>query len=267
MDKKDILNSWKEITTYLGKSEKTCRRLAKERGLPVHRLENSPKARVFAFKGKIDEWVEKAEKLDYWSIEEEANNKKSLSKKPILTILFCGFGLMLLLNLLGFWFFGKKNHFDSLGSLKSIVVIPFKDISPGKKQEYVAEEMTSALINTLGSVSDLSVTGLAPAFYLKEKEMDINQIGRELKVDYILKGCISVGEDNLCVTVQLIRIKSGYVCWSGRYEMESNEVFDLQKRILASMIKDLKLSILGEKNGRKISQELTQELNNWNIRK
>src|SRR4030042_1045970 len=52
----DILESWKEISTYLKRSVKTCRRLAKELGLPVHRLEDSPKARVFAYKEEIDRW-------------------------------------------------------------------------------------------------------------------------------------------------------------------------------------------------------------------
>lgn len=48
MPDKDVLDSWKEIAAYLGRSEKTCRRLEKDLGLPVHRLEDSPKARVFA---------------------------------------------------------------------------------------------------------------------------------------------------------------------------------------------------------------------------
>ena len=58
MKDRDILDSWKEIAAYLGRSEKTCRRLEKELGLPVHRLEDSPKARVFAYREEIDQWME-----------------------------------------------------------------------------------------------------------------------------------------------------------------------------------------------------------------
>ena len=61
MAEKQILDSWKEITAYLGRSEKTCQRLEKELGLPIHRLEDSPKARVFAYKDEIDRWIEKAQ--------------------------------------------------------------------------------------------------------------------------------------------------------------------------------------------------------------
>jgi hypothetical protein len=51
-----ILYSWKEITEYLGRSRKTCLRWEKELGLPIHRYEESPKARVFAYKSEIELW-------------------------------------------------------------------------------------------------------------------------------------------------------------------------------------------------------------------
>ena len=57
MADKQVLDSWKEIAAYLKRSEKTCRRFEHEHGLPVHRLEDSPKARVFAYKHEIDLWI------------------------------------------------------------------------------------------------------------------------------------------------------------------------------------------------------------------
>jgi len=59
MTKLDILDSWKEISAYIGRSEKTCRRFELDLGLPVHRYENSPRARVFAIKSEIDHWMQK----------------------------------------------------------------------------------------------------------------------------------------------------------------------------------------------------------------
>jgi hypothetical protein len=50
------LSSWKEIADYLGYSERTCRRLEKENGLPVYRLEGGAGSRVFAYKPELDAW-------------------------------------------------------------------------------------------------------------------------------------------------------------------------------------------------------------------
>ena len=54
--------SWKEIASYLGRSEKTCRQWEKLYGMPVHRLVGASKARVFAYPEELDEWKERAAK-------------------------------------------------------------------------------------------------------------------------------------------------------------------------------------------------------------
>ena len=58
---KELLESWKEIGAYLRRSPKTCRRWAHDLGLPVHRLDGTPKARVFAYAEELDHW--RAEKF------------------------------------------------------------------------------------------------------------------------------------------------------------------------------------------------------------
>jgi hypothetical protein len=52
------LQSWKEIASYLGCDERTCQRWEKEFGLPVRRLGDGPRSRVFARKREIDAWLE-----------------------------------------------------------------------------------------------------------------------------------------------------------------------------------------------------------------
>jgi tetratricopeptide (TPR) repeat protein len=55
----DILDSWKAVAGYLGHSVRTCQRLEQEAGLPIHRLDGSPKARIFAYPEELDRWLEK----------------------------------------------------------------------------------------------------------------------------------------------------------------------------------------------------------------
>jgi len=58
MGAREVLQSWKEIAAYLGRDVRTCRRWEENLGLPVHRLDGSPKARVLAYKDEIDWWLE-----------------------------------------------------------------------------------------------------------------------------------------------------------------------------------------------------------------
>lgn len=55
---REVLQSWKEISAYLGRDVRTCRRWEEHLGLPIHRLNGSPKARVMAYKDEIDRWLE-----------------------------------------------------------------------------------------------------------------------------------------------------------------------------------------------------------------
>ncbi len=55
--KESILTSWKEIAAYLDRDVRTCVRWEQRYGLPIHRLERDSKAKVFAYKEQIDQWL------------------------------------------------------------------------------------------------------------------------------------------------------------------------------------------------------------------
>lgn len=50
--------SWKDIASYFKRSVRTCQHWEKTLGLPVHRLDRSPKARVYAYREELDKWLE-----------------------------------------------------------------------------------------------------------------------------------------------------------------------------------------------------------------
>jgi hypothetical protein len=52
------LDSWKEIASYLNRSEKTVRRWEEKEGLPVHRLLHEQRGSVYAYASQLDAWLE-----------------------------------------------------------------------------------------------------------------------------------------------------------------------------------------------------------------
>jgi CheY-like chemotaxis protein len=52
-----ILNSWKEIASYLGKSVRTVQRMEVELGLPIRRPKGHARSSVIALTAELDEWL------------------------------------------------------------------------------------------------------------------------------------------------------------------------------------------------------------------
>ena len=82
MEGRARLESWKEISAYLQRSIKTCQRWEIELGLPVHRLDGTPSARVFANPDELDAWL--AEKLSHIRERPESSPKRGRSRKKAL---------------------------------------------------------------------------------------------------------------------------------------------------------------------------------------
>jgi len=80
-----LLESWKEISADLKRSVRTCRRWESTLGLPIHRLDGTPSARVFAYPGELDQWLN--EKLRHFEADERAAALQPVLKKKKLLYL------------------------------------------------------------------------------------------------------------------------------------------------------------------------------------
>ena len=80
MEKGKYLDSWKDIAAYLGRNIRTCRNWERDLGLPVHRLDDSPKSHVFAYTGEIDAWREMKGRLP--DNEENGGDDREAANRP-----------------------------------------------------------------------------------------------------------------------------------------------------------------------------------------
>src|SRR5687768_14512394 len=52
----DRLDSWKEVSAYLGRSIRTVQRWEATAGLPVHRLAHEKRGSIYAYRHELDAW-------------------------------------------------------------------------------------------------------------------------------------------------------------------------------------------------------------------
>jgi len=151
MAEKKILDSWKAIADYLKRSEKTCRRLEKELGLPIHRLEDSPKARVFAYKDEIDLWIEKTQHS-----EKKIFLRKSRLKKLLIPALVI---VILAIIAVGIWqTLPRYSEVSPLANRPSVAVISFENQTRDNSYDYFSKIIPNLLITSLEQSGNFHVT-------------------------------------------------------------------------------------------------------------
>jgi len=134
----------------------------------------------------------------------------------------------------------------ALGSLRSIAVLPFADMSPGKDQEYFSDGLAEELLNALARVPELRVTGRTSSFQFKGKAEDLRVIGQKLGVATLLEGSVRKAGNRVRITAQLVNATDGFHLWSETYDRDLDDIFAVQDEISRSVARALKVTLLGQ---------------------
>jgi TolB-like protein len=117
----------------------------------------------------------------------------------------------------------------------SIVVLPFANLSGDLEQDYFVDGVTENLTTDLSRISGSLVIARNTAFTYKGKAFDVKQIGRELRVRYVLEGSVQRGGNRMRVNVQLIDAQTGNHLWAERFDKPLADLFDMQDEIVARL--------------------------------
>jgi serine/threonine protein kinase len=131
---------------------------------------------------------------------------------------------------------------------KSIVVLPFEDISPGKDNEYFSDGLTEEIITDLSRIHALRVISRTSAMQLKGTDKDVRAIGRELNVQYVLEGSVRKAGDNLRITAQLIDAVNDTHLWAQKYRGTLEDIFDIQESVSRSIAAAIRIKLSPEES-------------------
>jgi TolB-like protein/Tfp pilus assembly protein PilF len=124
---------------------------------------------------------------------------------------------------------------------KSIAVLAFTDLSPGKDQEYFSDGMAEEILNALAQVQGLKVAGRTSAFHYKGRNVDLREIGRQLGVSNVLEGSVRKQGNQVRISAQLIRTDDGTQRWSKSFDGRLDDVFELQESVARAITDELQI--------------------------
>ena len=132
------------------------------------------------------------------------------------------------------------------GDEKSIVVLPFENLSPDPDNAFFADGLTEELIADLSKVEALKVISRTSAMHFKGTTKQLPEIARTLGVRYVLEGSVRRAGNNLRITAQLIEAATDAHLWAEKYTGTLDDIFELQEQLSRRIVEALKGKLTSE---------------------
>ncbi len=145
---------------------------------------------------------------------------------------------------------GSSAKGTSQPRIKSLAVLPLKNLSADPTQEYLADGMTEALIGRLAGIHNLRVISRTSVMHYKDTKEALPEIAKTLGVDAIVEGSVIRDGNRIRVHAQLIRASTDEHFWSEAYDGELRDVLTLQSEVAQSIARRVEVTITGEERAR-----------------
>jgi TolB-like protein/predicted Zn-dependent protease len=124
----------------------------------------------------------------------------------------------------------------------SIAVLPFRDLSEERNQDWFCDGIAEEILNALTQLPGLHVAARTSTFSFRNSADDLHALGEKLGVATVVQGSVRRAGERIRVTVQLVDVSNGFQLWSDRYDRELKDIFDVQDEIARAVANRLKVA-------------------------
>ena len=131
-------------------------------------------------------------------------------------------------------------------ALPSIAVLPFRDLSPARDQDYFCEGIAEEILGALARLPGLRVA--APA--VTASGLNAIDTARALHVGAFLEGSVRKAGDRARIGVRLIGTSDGFTLWGDSFDRDLADVFAVQGEIARAVVAALGVRLLAQDEAR-----------------
>jgi serine/threonine protein kinase/tetratricopeptide (TPR) repeat protein len=163
--------------------------------------------------------------------------------------------LLLAIAIAGIWYWRSK---PSASQIESIAVIPFSAVGGNADTDLLSDGITESLMASLAHVPQLKVKSRNSVFRYKGKDIDVQQIGKDLTVDALLTGRVVQRGDTVQVNAELTSVRDNTELWGEQYERKVADVLSLQQQIAGDIADKLRSQLTGAEK-QQVTKQGTQD--------
>lgn len=148
---------------------------------------------------------------------------------------------LILCGALATWYYRQPR--PGISGIRSIAVLPLKNLSADPEQEYFADGITDLLTAEISRAVPVRVTSRTSAMRYQNSDKPLRTMAGELNVDAVIEGSVVRSGGRLRITAQLIQASSDRHVWAETYDRELTDVLVLQQEIARAVAHEIRAGI------------------------
>jgi TolB-like protein/DNA-binding winged helix-turn-helix (wHTH) protein len=130
-----------------------------------------------------------------------------------------------------------------------LAVLPFQNLTGDPNKEYLADGLTEEMISQLSRLAEgqLGVIARTSVMTYKQSHERLDQIGRDLSVQYVLESSLRESGDHLRLTAQLIQVKDQTHLWSQDYDYHTKDMLTVEDDVAKAVAHEIRLRLSSQK--------------------
>jgi TolB-like protein len=126
-----------------------------------------------------------------------------------------------------------------------LAVLPFENLTGDPNKEYLADGLTEEMISQLGRLNpeQLGVIARTSVMGYKHKDERLDQIGRDLSVQYVLENSLRESGNHIRLTAQLIQVKDQTQLWSQDYDYPVKDILNIEDDVAKAVAHEIRLRL------------------------
>ena len=129
-----------------------------------------------------------------------------------------------------------------------LAVLPFENLTGDSNQDYLADGLTEETISQLGRLDPdhLGVIARSSVMRYKQGSVHLDQIGRDLSVQYVLENSLRENGDHIRLSAQLIEVKNQTQLWSQEYDYSLKDVLKVEEDVAKAVAREIQLRLTSQ---------------------
>jgi len=130
-----------------------------------------------------------------------------------------------------------------------LAVLPFENLTGDPNKEYLADGLTEETISQLGRLNpeQLGVIARTSVMGYKHRNERLDQVGRDLSVQYVLENSLRESGDHMRLTAQLIQVKDQTHLWAQDYDYPAKDVLNVEDEVPKSVAREIRVRLTSKK--------------------